>query len=148
MVITIRHDGAKPHNGKGNKEFFEKWGRKYGWIFEFETQSPQSPDVNVLDIGVFNGLQAKSDEYRMNSSKVLDMVARIRRTFYNYPWQQLDNCFAVLHEHYRSIRMCEGGNKYPDPHCGIRRRVAAGEDPVNYSIHFDDGYDSEDNAEA
>ena len=75
VVITIRHDGAKPHNGKGNKEFFEKWGRKYGWIFEFERQSPQSPDVNVLDIGVFNGLQAKSDEYRMNSSKVLDMVA-------------------------------------------------------------------------
>ena len=75
------------------------------------------------------------------------MVARVKKTFSVYPWQKLDNCWAVLHEHYRLIRMCEGGNIYPDPHCGIRRRVAAGLDPVNYSIHFDDGYDTDDEVE-
>jgi hypothetical protein len=43
--------------------------------------------------------------------------------------------------------MSEGGNKYPDPHCGIRRRVSRGLDPCNYSINFDDGYNSDDEIE-
>ena len=60
----VRHDGAKPHDGCGNSSFFAKWGQMYKWNIVFETQCPQSPDVNILDIGVFNGLQAKSEEYR------------------------------------------------------------------------------------
>jgi hypothetical protein len=140
--IIVRHDGAKAHDGKGNNEFFTRWGQLYGWNIVFDTQSPQSPDVNVLDIGVFNGLQAKSEEYRMDSTSVSDLIERVRKTFFNYPAAKLNSCWAVLHEYYRSIVMCHGGNKYSDPHAGIRRRVAKGLDPVNYSIHFDYGYDT------
>jgi hypothetical protein len=146
--ITIRHDGAKPHDGGGNASFFRRWGQLYGWNIVFETQSAQSPDVNILDIGVFNGLQAMSDEYRTDSSSVADLVTRVKNTFYRYPRQSLDNCWGVLHENYRLIRMCDGGNKYCDPHCGIRRRVTAGLDPVNYSIDFDDGFSSDDEEQA
>lgn len=148
QLIRVRHDGARAHNCGGNAQWFSQWGQKYGWNIQFETQPPQSPDLNVLDIGLFNGMQAKSEEYRMDSSSVSDLVARVTKTFSVYPWRKLDSCWAVLHEHYRSIRMCEGGNKYCDPHCGIRRRVAKGLDPVNYSIHFDDGYDTDDEDEA
>ena len=111
---------------------------------ELETQSSQSPDVNVLDIGIFNGLQSKSEEYRTDAAGVSDLVKRVKKTFSVYPWQQLNSCFAVLLEHYRSILMCDGGNKYSDPRCGIRRRVAKGLDLCNYSINFDDGYDTDD----
>ena len=55
--------------------------------------------------------------------------------------------YSHKHEHYRLVRMLDGGNKYPDPHCGIRRRVSRGLDPCNYSIYFDDGYDSDDEVE-
>ena len=103
--------------------------------------------VGVLDIGFFNGLQAKSEEYRTDATGVTDLVKRINKTFSMYPHEKLTICFAVLLEHYRSILMCEGGNKYSDPHCGIRRRVSRGLDPCNYSIHFDDGYDSDDEVE-
>ena len=75
---------------------------------KLETQCPQSPDVNVLDIGVFNGLQAKSEEYRTDATGVSDLVKRIKKTFIMYPHEKLTNCFAVLLEHYRSILMCEG----------------------------------------
>jgi hypothetical protein len=142
--ITVRHDGAKPHDGGGNAAFFAGWGQSYGWNIQFETQCPQSPDANILDIGVFNGLQAKSEEYRMESTSVSDMVDRVKKTFSVYSHESLNNCWGLLHENYRSIVMYNGGNKYCDPHCGIRRRVAAGKDPVNYSIHFDEGYDTED----
>jgi hypothetical protein len=146
--IIVRHDGAKSHNGKGNNDFFTSWGQKYGWNLVFDTQCPQSPDVNILDISVFSGMQAKSEEYRMDSSSVSDLVKRVRTTFFNYPPVKLEHCWAVLHEHYHLIRMFDGGNKYPDPHCGIHHRVAAGKDPVNYSIHFDEGYDTEDEEDA
>lgn len=50
--IIIRQDGAKPHNGDGNKAFFARHGQLYGWNIEVDTQCAQSPDVNILDIGV------------------------------------------------------------------------------------------------
>ena len=82
---------------------------------KLETQCPQSPDVNALDIGVFNGgLQGKSEEYRTDATGVTDLVKRINKTFSMYPHEKLTNCFAVLLEHYLSILMCEGGNKYPE----------------------------------
>ena len=79
---------------------------------KLETQCPQSPDVNVLDIGFFNGLQAKSEEYRTDATGVADLVKCIKKTISVYPHENLTNCCAVLLEHYRSILMCEGGNKY------------------------------------
>jgi hypothetical protein len=39
-------------------------------------------------------------------------------------------------------------NKNRDPRCGIRRRVTKGLDPVDYSIHVDDGYDMDNEEEA
>jgi hypothetical protein len=29
--IRVRHDGAKPHYGRGNSSFFAKWGQMYKW---------------------------------------------------------------------------------------------------------------------
>ncbi len=93
------------------------------------------------------GFQWSSEEYRTDVTGDTDLVKRIQKTFSVYPQEKLTNCFAVLLEHYRSILMCEGGNKYPDPHCGIRRRVSRGLDPCNYSINVDDGYNSDDEIE-
>ena len=142
--ITIRQDGARPHTGGGNTEFFATEGQKYRWNIVLDTQCAQSPDLNLLDIGVFRSMQSRSEEYRVESNSVSDLVARVKKTFDTFPWQTLDNCWAVLHEHYRLIRMCEGGNNFSNPHSGIRRRVPTGLDPVNYSIDFDDG-DTTDN---
>jgi len=64
-----------------------------------------------------------------------------------YPWHLLNSCWAVLHKHYRLIRMEDGGNKYSNPHAGIRHRVSKGLDPVNYSIDFDYGADTDDEVE-
>ncbi len=69
--------------------------------------------LNVLDIGFFNGLQAKSEEYRTDATGVSDLVKRIKKIFSVYPHEKLTNCFAALLAHYRSILMCEGGDKYP-----------------------------------
>jgi len=143
-LIRVQHDGATAHNGNGNSEHFAALGQKYGWNIVVETQAAQSPDLNILDIGVFRGLQSRSEEFRVESNSVSNLVERVKKTFYTYPWQSLDSCWAVLHENYRLIRMDDGGNKFPYPHSGIRRRVSKGLDPVNYSIDFDDGVSSDD----
>jgi hypothetical protein len=142
--IITRQDGAKPHTSGGNMEYFAAQGQMYGWNIVVDTQCSQSPDVNLLDIGVFRSMQSRSEEYRVESNSVADLVTRVKKTFDTFPWQTLDNCWAVLHEHYRLIRMMEGGNNFPNPHSGIRRRVSKGLDPVNYSIDFDDGESTND----
>ena len=73
-----------------------------------------------------------------------DLVARVKKTFDTFPWQTLDHCWAVLHEHYRLIRRDNGGNKFSYPHCGMRHRVAKGLDSVDYSIDFVDDSDTDD----
>ena len=40
--ILIQHDGAKPHDGNGNKDFLNEEGSKEGWNISIVTQSPQS----------------------------------------------------------------------------------------------------------
>ncbi len=145
--ILVRQDGAPVHNGGGNVDFFKEHGKKHGWNIQLDTQIAQSPDVNVLDIGVFRSLQSRSEEFRIESKSVSDLVARVKKTFMSYPWQTLDNCWAVLHENYRLIRMHDGGNNFLSAHSGIRRRVSQGLDPVNYSIDFDDGADTGDEVE-
>jgi hypothetical protein len=47
-----RRSGASPHVGKGNLEFFNVEGRKDGWKIQVITQPPQSPDLNVNDLGL------------------------------------------------------------------------------------------------
>jgi len=101
--IIVRHDGATPHNGGGNEAFFAAHGQKYEWNIVVDTQCAQSPDLNIYDIGVFRSLQSRSEEYRVESSTVSDLVARVQKTFDAFPWQTLDHCWAVLHEHYRLV---------------------------------------------
>ena len=70
-------------------------GQKYGWNILLDTLIAQSPNVNVLDIGVFRSLQSRSEEFRSESKSVSDLVARVKRTFMTYPWQTIAGLFCM-----------------------------------------------------
>ena len=56
-TIFIQQDNARPHAGMNNAAVEEE-GRKHGWTFAIRNQPANSPDVNVLDQGFFNSIQA------------------------------------------------------------------------------------------
>lgn len=146
--IIIQHDGAKPHGGSGNKEYFDKIKYQYGWHLEVETQPAQSPDLNVNDLGFFAGLQARSEHLRNNCENVETLVHRFQQAWRLYSPGSLDACFGVLHEVYRLILLHDGGNKFRTLHSIVRRRQAAGMDAINYSVDFhDDMYSDSESSE-
>jgi hypothetical protein len=57
--VIIQQDGASPHVGRGNIEYFNQEGRKDGWKIQVVTQPPQSPDLNVNDLGFFRSLKCR-----------------------------------------------------------------------------------------
>ena len=52
-TIFIQQDNARPHAGMNNAAVEEE-GRKHGWKRAIRNQ----PDVNVLDLGFLNSIQA------------------------------------------------------------------------------------------
>ena len=38
MEVIIQHDGAKPHNGRGNLDKLNEYGQLDGWNIVIETQ--------------------------------------------------------------------------------------------------------------
>ena len=55
--IIIQQDNAKPHCSI-NHELIVLECQKDGWNITFQCQPPNSPDLNVLDLGYFNSIQA------------------------------------------------------------------------------------------
>ncbi|KAJ0091554.1 hypothetical protein Patl1_14601 [Pistacia atlantica] len=54
--IFIQQDNAKPHIGLDD-EYFQSNATKDGFDIRLISQPPNSPDMNVLDLGFFNAIQ-------------------------------------------------------------------------------------------
>ena len=55
MTILIQQDNACPHIALFNPEFIQA-ASLLGSNIELECRSPNSPDLNVLDLGFFNSI--------------------------------------------------------------------------------------------
>ena len=119
--IIIQHDGAKPHDGNGNKDFLNDEGCKEGWNISIVTQPPQSPDLNILDLGFFNGLKKRiHGDYAMAKNRD-ELMEGVRKAYEAYPRESLDHIWAHLFDCYQEILKCNGGNQYKAPHSRLRK---------------------------
>ncbi|ETW06355.1 hypothetical protein H310_02635 [Aphanomyces invadans] len=77
--IVLQHDNAKTHvtvSDKRLQEVFNEFKTK-GWTFRLAPQPPNSPDFNVLDLGLFAVLQ--SLQHREAARSIDELVANVRR---------------------------------------------------------------------
>lgn len=59
MPIYIQQDNAKTHINVDDPTFVEAaQACRYGWDIRLTCQPPNSPDLNVLDLGFFAAIQA------------------------------------------------------------------------------------------
>ncbi|KAG3154066.1 hypothetical protein PC128_g22451 [Phytophthora cactorum] len=54
--VRVQHDNASPHGA------VKQAAKEGGWDIRMEFQPPKSPDMNILDLGIFNAIQ--SVQYR------------------------------------------------------------------------------------
>jgi hypothetical protein len=127
-TIRIQHDNAPEHIGADR--FKELWEEKKAQLhldnspdFEFRIelycQPPNSPDLNVLDLGVFAAL--KSLQWKEEAKNVSLMVERVTRIFDEWPAQKLNNVFLTLQTCMNQVIECLGDNDYKLVHMNKAR---------------------------
>lgn len=136
-VVSIQHDGAKPHSGRDNEAFMQQHGSTEGWIIQFVRQPAQSPDLNILDLGIFHSRKCRVSQLKHRTDKLPDLINKVKQAYAEYDRETLDHIWAHLYDVWRSVLIAEGGNDYPSPHGGGRAQSKAHPSAVNRRIDIE-----------
>lgn len=135
IVVVIQADNAPPHIGKQNIDRLNTFGAaQQGMKIRVVLQPPQSPDYNVLDLGLFHSLNAGTISYRHGVSDFGDLNTNLQQVFASYPNDVHERIYAKLLDIYRETLKVFGGNTYSLPHCQVRDRQSHGLPALNYLV--------------
>ena len=112
--IWLQQDGAKSHILDDDMEFKEAVDA-IGLNLTVSTQSPNSPDTNILNLGFFRAIQSLNDDCPANEEELIKSVEKAYGEYslrkLNHVWLTLQSCFNMIIEN-------NGGNDYKIPHMG------------------------------
>ena len=106
-------DNAKPHLLKDDPDVMLACKRG-GWDIRLRYQPPNSPDLNVLDLGYFRALQ--SVQYRSTCFNANQLIAAVNTAFDTMPANTLNSVFLTLQAVMELIMKHDGGNTFKLPH--------------------------------
>jgi len=123
VTVIVQQDGAKPHIAKTIVPVIKAEGRKGNRLIDIETQPPQSPDLNILDLALIYSLKkaAQHAKHEANGSTT-EFIRLVKETYASYSPSKLIRICALQYVAYREILKANGGNQYDMPHTGIRKR--------------------------
>ena len=88
---------------------------KIGLNLTMLTQSPNSADTNILDLGFFRAIQLFNDDCPANEEEVIKSV---EKAYGEYPYHKLNRVWLTLQRCFNMIIENDGGNDYKIPHMG------------------------------
>lgn len=111
--IHVQQDNARPHVSHNDEEVVAA-GATDGWDIVLRNQPPNSPDLNVLDLGFFNAIQSLQQE--ACATTVAELVDTVHEAFDMLSSTKLTDTFITLQAVMREIMRHKGGNNYKLPH--------------------------------
>ncbi|XP_021759192.1 uncharacterized protein LOC110724104 [Chenopodium quinoa] len=140
--IIIQWDNARPHQVPKDEEF-QAACHAHGFNIQFIFQPSQSPETNVLDLGLFSVIQ--SLQYQSFPRNLDDLIKEVARAFQEfdpilnkYTWITLQSCLIKILEK-------QGGNNFSPPHTKKRSLDSQGllpqllevdRDLIGQVVHF------------
>ena len=112
--IRLQQDGAKSHILDDDEEFKEAVD-EIGLNLTMYTQSLNSPDTNILDLGFFRAIQSFNDDCPANEE---ELIKSVEKAYGEYPWRKLNCVWLTLQSCLNMIIENDGGNDYKIPHMG------------------------------
>ena len=91
--IYIQQDNVKPHIAHNDREFLEE-AMTDGFNIKLVQQPPNSPDMNLLDLGFFRSIQAL--QYQKSAYNVKELLKAVNNAFQNLSPQCLRFVFITL----------------------------------------------------
>ena len=108
--VIVQQDGAPPHTGHDNVEFFNNKGHKDGWNITVVTQPAQSPDLNVNDLGIFRSLKYRVEQLKAEETTLENLYEAVLEAWNEYDSVTLERIWGHQFACYRSILEDQGGN--------------------------------------
>ena len=113
-TIWIQQDNCRSHIPVDDPEFCAA-AQADGWDIRLTCQPVNSPDTNVLDLGLFAAIQALFQ--RSGMPKTIDeIVNKVQAAYWNFPVGRSNRVFLTLQGCLREILKEKGGQHYPVPH--------------------------------
>ncbi|VFQ74328.1 unnamed protein product [Cuscuta campestris] len=85
--IIIQQDNAKPHIDVNDPEFVQA-ANADGYSIELTCQPPNSPDLNILDLGFFASIQ--SLQHQTSTRNVNELVQHVAQAYANLEAKKLN----------------------------------------------------------
>ena len=111
-TIYIQQDGAKNHIRQDDEEF-DNALTVQGIDAKLYTQTPNSPDVNLLDLGFFRAIQSFNDALPKDEAELIQLV---EAAYENYPWKKLNQTWLTLQSCFNQIILHHVDNDYSIEH--------------------------------
>ena len=112
--IQLQQDGTKSHILDDDEEFKEVVD-EIGLNLTMYTQSPNSPDTNILDLGFFRAIQSFNDDCPANEE---ELIKSVEKAYGEYPLRKLNHVWLTLQSCLNMIIENDGGNDYKILHMG------------------------------
>ncbi|KAG3243282.1 hypothetical protein PI124_g11892 [Phytophthora idaei] len=129
-AIKVQQDNASPHvptDGQWFCAVVEEYGRRVELVF----QPPNSPDLNVLDLGLFTAIQARQ---RLRMTRDLDeLMAAVEASYWELPPVTINACFLTLQATMDKCIQEYGGNAFKPAHMAKARLEKEGRLPLSLS---------------
>ncbi|ETV85691.1 hypothetical protein H257_02296 [Aphanomyces astaci] len=111
--VIIQQDNARPHVSPWDIDIVQAC-TSTGWSMQLKCQPPNSPDLNLLDLGFFIAIQALQQTHHSNTYK--DIVNATTKAWRDVePWS-LERNFLTLQCCLCEVIACAGDNSYKIPH--------------------------------
>jgi hypothetical protein len=123
MTIKLQQDRAKPHRIHNDPELLEHMSTMTVNV-DLCDQPPNSPDLNVLDLGYFSAIQAL--QQRQQQRTVDDLIAVVEKSYDHLPSVTLGKVFVTLQKVMELVILNDGSNNFKLPHLGKERLLNRG----------------------
>ena len=139
-TIYIQQDGAKNHIREDDEEF-------HNALMEQEIdaklymQTPNSPVVNLLDLGFFQAIQSFNDASPKNEA---ELIQSVKDAYENYPRHKLNRTWLTLQSCFNQIILHHGDNAYSIEHISKAKSEWQGQLPDVLDVVDDDVYETND----
>ena len=104
------------HTAEGSVDDLIAAGTGDGWVPIIITQPPNSPDLNVNNLGFFHSQKTNVRLICTHCTSRVEMMANVLKAFEEYPADKLNDIWACYYNNLRSVMQSDGGNDYKQAH--------------------------------
>ena len=102
---------------------------------ELFTQLPNSPDLNILDLGFFAALE-KECQKKTKAKDEMDVICETEQEYWDFDPVIISNKVWITHmQVMNKILKCDGQNTYELPHMGKDKLIRENRLPTNLPVH-------------